>query len=90
MGEFDELVSRHGVLVAGRFGPDGRVAEHKNMSLFIEKPQVFEMMTSFWASIQMMLNTMALAMSALALCQDMAAGQGLGGFHRRLFVCRAR
>ena len=34
MGEFDELVSRDGVLVAGRFGPDGRVAEHKSTSLF--------------------------------------------------------
>ena len=27
MSEFDELVSRHGVLMAGRFGPDWRVAE---------------------------------------------------------------
>ena len=47
MGEFDELVSRHGVLVAGRLGPDWRVAEHKSSGLFIEVPQVFEMMTSF-------------------------------------------
>ena len=52
MGEFDELVKRHGVLVAGRLGPDWRVAEHKSTSLFIEIPQVFEMMTSFCASIQ--------------------------------------
>ena len=62
MGEFDELVSRDGVLVAGRFGPDWRVAEHKTVSLFIEEPPVFEMMSSFCASIQMMLNTMAVAM----------------------------
>ncbi len=62
MGEFDELVSRKGVLVAGRFGPDWRVAEHKSVSLFIEEPQVFEMMSFFCATIQMMLNTMALAM----------------------------
>ena len=66
MGEFDELVSRHGVLVAGRFGPDWRVAEHKDTSLFIEEPQVFEMMSSFCASIQMMLNTMALAMTRVS------------------------
>ena len=29
MSELDELVSRHGVLMAGRFGPDWRVAEAK-------------------------------------------------------------
>lgn len=66
MGEFDELVSRKGVLVAGRFGPDWRVAEHKSTSLFIEVPQVFEMMSSFCASIQMMLNTMALAVTRVS------------------------
>ncbi len=66
MGEFDELVPRKGVLVAGRFGPDWRVAEHKDTSLFIEEPQVFEMMSSFCASIQMMLNTMALAMTRVS------------------------
>jgi roadblock/LC7 domain-containing protein len=56
MGEFDELVSRHGVLVAGRFGPDWRVAEHKSVSLFVEEPPVFEMMSFFCATIQMMLK----------------------------------
>jgi hypothetical protein len=29
MSELDELVARPGVLMAGRFGPDGRAAEHK-------------------------------------------------------------
>ena len=38
MGEFDELVSHHGVLVAGRFGPDWRIAEHKSEFLLIEVP----------------------------------------------------
>ncbi len=33
MSEFDELVSRKGVLVAGRFGPDWRVAEQKSAPL---------------------------------------------------------
>jgi roadblock/LC7 domain-containing protein len=66
MSEFDELISRKGVLVAGRFGPDWRVAEHKSTSLFIEEPQVFEMMSSFCASIQMMLNTMALAVTRVS------------------------
>ena len=70
MGEFDELVSRKGVLVAGRFGPDWRVAEHKSTSLFLEEPQVFEMMSSFCATIQMTLNTMALAMSRVSPVPD--------------------
>jgi len=29
MSEFDELVASPGVIMAGRFGPDGRVTEHK-------------------------------------------------------------
>ena len=36
MSEFDELVSRDGVLIAGRFGPDGHIAEHQSKGLFIE------------------------------------------------------
>jgi hypothetical protein len=36
MSEFDELVASPGVLMAGRFGADGRVAEHKTMGLHIE------------------------------------------------------
>lgn len=63
MSEFDELVSRKGVLVAGRFGPDWSVAEQKSAWLVIEEPQAIAMISSFCASIQMLLNTMALAMS---------------------------
>ncbi len=65
MSEFDELISRDGVLVAGRFGPDWRVAEHESVGTFIEDPRAFEMMSSFCASIQMIVNTMALAMSGV-------------------------
>jgi roadblock/LC7 domain-containing protein len=36
MSEFGELVARPGLLMAGRFGPDGRVAEHKTTGLYIE------------------------------------------------------
>ncbi len=35
MGELDGLVSRDGVLMAGRFGPDWRVAETKSRGRFI-------------------------------------------------------
>ena len=63
MSEFDELVSRKGVLVAGRFGPDWSVAEQKSAWLVIEEPQAIAMISSFCASIQTMLNTMAFAMT---------------------------
>jgi roadblock/LC7 domain-containing protein len=66
MSEFDELVSRDGVIVAGRFGPDWRIAEHKSVGLLIEDPRVFELMSSFSATIQTMLNTMAVAMGDVA------------------------
>ena len=38
MSEFDELVASPGVLMAGRFGADGRVAEHKTTGLYVENP----------------------------------------------------
>lgn len=40
MSELDELVSRDGVLLAGRFGPDWRVAETKTRGLFFEIPVI--------------------------------------------------
>ena len=38
MSELDGLVSHDGLLVAGRFGPDWRVAETKTRGLFFEIP----------------------------------------------------
>jgi roadblock/LC7 domain-containing protein len=64
--EFDELVARDGVIVAGRLGPDWHIAEHKSVGLFLEYPQTFELMSSFSAAIHMMFNTMALAMTTVA------------------------
>ena len=66
MGEFDELVSRDGVIVAGKVGPDWQVAQHKSAGLFIEDPRAFAMMSSFCESIQTMLNTMAVAMTGVS------------------------
>lgn len=43
MSESGKLVSRHGVLVAGRFGPDWRIAEHKSKGLFSENRAALEM-----------------------------------------------
>jgi roadblock/LC7 domain-containing protein len=66
MNEFDELVSRHGVLMAGRFGPDWRVAETKTRGLFVEYPPAVEVMGSFSAAIQSMFNALAVAMGGFS------------------------
>jgi roadblock/LC7 domain-containing protein len=66
MSEFDELVSRHGVLMAGRFGPDWRVAETKSQGLFIEYPPAMEVMGSFCAAIQAMFTALAVAMGGFS------------------------
>ena len=63
MSEFDELVSRDGVLIAGRFGPDGRIAEHKSTGLFIEYPPALEMAQWFCTAVAAMFNSMAFAMN---------------------------
>ena len=66
MSEFDELVSRDGVLMAGRFGPDWRVAETKTRGLFFEYPPAIEVMGSFCEAIQSVFNALAVAMGGFS------------------------
>ena len=61
MSEFDELVASPGVIMAGRFGPDGRVAEHKTTSLYIENPAMTGMAQWFCAAITAMFSSLAYA-----------------------------
>ena len=66
MSKFDELIARDGVLLAGIFGPDWRIAEHKSKGLFIENPAAFELAPWFCATITMMFSSMALAMDRVS------------------------
>lgn len=59
MSEFDELVASPGVVMAGRFGPDGRIAEHKSKGLYLENQASAEMAQWFCAAITMMFRSMA-------------------------------
>jgi roadblock/LC7 domain-containing protein len=59
MSEFDELVASPGVLMAGRFGPDGRIAEHKSTDLYT--PAMTGMAQWFCAAITTMFGSMAYA-----------------------------
>jgi hypothetical protein len=43
----DELVPGPRVLMAGRFGPDGREAEHKTSGLYVEVPALTRIMQWF-------------------------------------------
>jgi roadblock/LC7 domain-containing protein len=65
MSELDDLVKINGVLMAGRFGPDWRIAEHKTKALYFENPAETEMARSFCAAITMMLRSMAYAVDAM-------------------------
>ena len=65
MSAFCELVARPGVLMAGRFGPDGRVAEHETTSLYIENPAMAGMAHWFCAAVTTMFGAMAYAVDAL-------------------------
>jgi roadblock/LC7 domain-containing protein len=66
MSEFDELISRHGMLMAGRFGPDWRVEETRSRGLFVEFPAALEVMGSFCEAIQSMFNALAVAMGGFS------------------------
>jgi roadblock/LC7 domain-containing protein len=65
VSELDELVSMDGVLMAGRFGPDWRVAEYKRKALFIENPSAVELTQWFCAAITMMFHSMAFAVDVI-------------------------
>jgi roadblock/LC7 domain-containing protein len=65
MSEFDELVASPGVLMAGRFGPDGRVAEHKTGGLYVENPTMTGMAQWFCAAVTTMFGSMAYAVDTL-------------------------
>ena len=67
MNEFDDLVSRRGVIMAGRFGPDGRVSEHKSKGLYIENQAALEMAHWFTSAVTMMFASMAAALDQLTV-----------------------
>jgi roadblock/LC7 domain-containing protein len=64
MNELDELVVRPGVRTAGRFGLDGRVAEHKTAALYIENPALTGIAQWFCAAVATVFGSMAYAVAA--------------------------
>jgi roadblock/LC7 domain-containing protein len=66
VSEFDELVAVDGVLMAGRFGPNGRVAESKASPWFVENPVTAEMTHWFCTAITMMFGSMAYAIDVVS------------------------
>ena len=65
MNELDELLARPGVLMAGRFGPDGQVAEHKTTGLYVENPALTGIAQWFCAAVTTMFGSMAYAVDTL-------------------------
>lgn len=65
MSEFDELVASPGVLMAGQFGADGRVAEHQTTGLYIENPALTGIAQCFGAVVTTMFGSMACAVGTL-------------------------
>ena len=72
MNEFDDLVSLHGVIMAGRFGPDGRVAEHKSKGLLIENPVALELAHWFCSAATTMFTAMAAAIDGVSVTSGFA------------------
>ena len=67
MSEFDELVSLDGIVMAGRFDPDWRIAEYKSAWLFVANPQALQIAQSFCAAVSMMFSSMAFAVDSVRL-----------------------
>jgi len=65
MSELDELVAHPGVLMAGRFGADGRVAEYKTTGLYVEIPALTGVAQWFCAAVTTMFGSMAYAVDTL-------------------------
>ena len=66
VSEFDELVAVDGVVMAGRFGPDGRVAEYKANPWFVKNPVTSEMAHWFCTAITTMFGSMAYAIDVVS------------------------
>ena len=66
MSEFDELAASPDVLMAGRFGADGRVAEHKTAGLYVENPALTGIAQWFCAVVTTLFGSMAYAVDTLA------------------------
>jgi roadblock/LC7 domain-containing protein len=67
MNALDDLVSRHGVIMAGILGPDGRVAAHKSKGMYIENPAALEMAHWFCSALTMMFTSMGAALDRLTV-----------------------
>ena len=66
MSELDELVERPGVLMAGRFGPDGRIADHRTRGLYVENPAVLTGIAQwFCTAVTAMFGSMAHAVDTV-------------------------
>ena len=65
MSELDELVKRPGVLMAGRFGPDGRISEYKTTGLYVANPALTGIAQWFCAAVTTMFGSMAYAVDTL-------------------------
>jgi roadblock/LC7 domain-containing protein len=63
--EFDQLISQDGILMAGRFGPDWTVTEHKCKGLFVESPAALQMASTFCSAITMVFNSLAFAADSI-------------------------
>jgi roadblock/LC7 domain-containing protein len=61
VSEFDELVAADGVLMAGRFGSDGRIAEYKVDPWYVANPMAADMAHWFCAAVTTMFGSMAYA-----------------------------
>jgi roadblock/LC7 domain-containing protein len=61
MGEHDELLSKKGVLVTGRFGPNWQIVEHEGVHLFFEQPGGWDIAQWFSAAIAQMLDALFFA-----------------------------
>ena len=67
MSDFDELVSRPGVIMAGRLGPDGRVAAHKSEGFYVDNPAALEMAHWLSSAVTMMFASMAAALDQMTV-----------------------
>jgi roadblock/LC7 domain-containing protein len=65
MSVLDDLVKSPGVLMAGRFGSDGRIAEQKTAALVVERQPTADMGKWFCTAITSLLGSMAFAVDSM-------------------------
>jgi roadblock/LC7 domain-containing protein len=65
VSELNDLASLDGIIMAGRFDPDWRIAEYKSASLVVANPQALQMAQWYCSAVSTIFTSVAFAVDSV-------------------------